>query len=96
MLANKRHENTIMNDILEDFVNPFVCYPSKDCSLAEKVLRQVALRRERDIVWPTPAERLAKKYIDKKPDDKSWKEWVAFWSKQGNYTSTGAGNAKHA
>ena len=84
VLGNRRHENTIMNDILEDFVNPFVCYPSKDCSLAEKVLRQAALRREQEILWPTPADRLAKKFIDKWPHHMSWKEWVAFWSQQGN------------
>ena len=84
VLGNQRSENLIMNQILEKFCTPFVHYREENCSLAAKVLRQGAHTRDQAIEWPTHAERLALKYLEKKPENSTFKQWVEYWKNQGN------------
>ena len=70
-----------MNDIVDDFVNPFVKYPWDYglCSLAGKVLRQLHHKREPNLHWPSMEERFAKYYINEKPAGLPFSEWVKYW-----------------
>ena len=70
----------IMNRVYPGIINPFVYLPHEQGSrtLASKILRQIADRRERNLSWPSHKERLAKKYGDQKPEDMDWQTWVQY------------------